>query len=69
MNALVMLTACGCVWGIETSTRPSHVGDFMNVARQAGRTVVSMDHDEARARLFVCEHGLGRTTIPDEGVT
>lgn len=52
-----MLSSCGCVWGIETSSRPSHVGAFRRAAAQAGRAVASMDADVARARLFVCGHG------------
>lgn len=57
MKALVMLKSCGCVWGIETRTNASSVAKFSRAARAANRRVVAMDHAEARARLFVCEHG------------
>ena len=57
MKALVMLKPCGCVWGIETRTSRNAVTRFRLAAEQSGRTLATMDHDEARARLFVCAHG------------
>lgn len=51
-----MLKPCGCVWGIETSPLESRFKEFKRAAEASGRMVTTMDHDEARARLFVCEH-------------